>query len=56
MEEPNKSALVLPQQEASELLALFDQLRGEAIARDESADALSEPAARSHEPPTRVTN
>ncbi|MEA5125152.1 hypothetical protein, partial [Xanthomonas floridensis] len=29
MDEPNKSALVLLQQEATELLALFDQLRGD---------------------------
>lgn len=30
MEEPNKSALALLQHEASALLALFDQLRGDA--------------------------
>ncbi|CAD0319732.1 hypothetical protein [Xanthomonas hortorum] len=31
MEEPNKSALVLLLQEATELLQLFDRLRGDAL-------------------------
>ncbi len=41
MEEPNKSVLVLLQHEASELLALFDHLRGDDAARCATAHALA---------------
>ncbi|MBO9768559.1 hypothetical protein J7407_10600, partial [Xanthomonas phaseoli pv. dieffenbachiae] len=42
MEEPNKSALVLLQLEASALLALFDQLRGDAVPRCADAGGLAD--------------
>ncbi|MCC4611294.1 hypothetical protein LL963_04155 [Xanthomonas campestris pv. esculenti] len=55
MEEPNKSALVLLQQEATELLALFDQLRGEA-ALNTDANPCLQPRGTGAEPTVRVTN
>ncbi|RJS03353.1 hypothetical protein XnspCFBP7698_09090 [Xanthomonas sp. CFBP 7698] len=55
VEEPNKSALVLLQQEATELLALFDQLRGEA-ALDTDIEPCPLPRSTGAEPTVRVTN
>lgn len=57
MEEPNKSALALLQHEASALLALFDQLRGDAAPRA-TADDLAGALVRrdEHEHAARVTN
>ncbi|KHL54901.1 hypothetical protein OZ13_00245 [Xanthomonas cannabis pv. cannabis] len=47
--------LVLLQQEATELLALFDQLRGEA-ALNTDADPCLQPRGTGAEPTVRVTN
>ncbi|MCC4616926.1 hypothetical protein LL972_13130 [Xanthomonas campestris pv. asclepiadis] len=50
MQEPNKSALVLLQQEATELLALFDQLRGDvALAHDQVNVVAGLPAGRTEQ-------
>ncbi|UXA52707.1 hypothetical protein M0D45_19035 [Xanthomonas prunicola] len=54
MEEPNKSALVLLHHEASELLALFDQLRGDAPPADGLAGAVVRSA--EHDYAVNVTN
>ncbi|WP_338334513.1 MULTISPECIES: hypothetical protein [Xanthomonas] len=58
MEEPNKSALALLQHEASALLALFDQLRGDAAPRCAAADDRAGALVRRDEPEhaARVTN
>ncbi|WP_157935121.1 hypothetical protein [Xanthomonas prunicola] len=54
MEEPNKSALVLLHHEASELLALFDQLRGDASLPTPLPVPVS--VAAKHEYAVNVTN
>ncbi|CAD7718652.1 hypothetical protein LMG31884_28930 [Xanthomonas hydrangeae] len=41
MEEPNKSALVLLQQEATELLQLFHRLRGDALPAEASSPQIA---------------
>ncbi|MCE4360597.1 hypothetical protein LYZ92_20660 [Xanthomonas hortorum pv. taraxaci] len=41
IEEPNKSALVLLQQEATELLQLFDRLRGDALPVDANSPQIA---------------
>ncbi|WP_162604258.1 hypothetical protein [Xanthomonas dyei] len=57
MDEPNKSALVLLQQEATELLALFDQLRGDVgLAHACDRPLAGSIATTSDEPTACVTN
>ncbi|EGD11435.1 hypothetical protein [Xanthomonas vesicatoria] len=56
MDEPNKSALVLLQQEATELLALFDQLRGDLPTASRRDSATCASIAATAEPTTCVTN
>ncbi len=56
MDEPNKSALVLLQQEATELLALFDQLRGDVALAHACDRPLAGSIVTTSEPTARVTN
>ncbi|WP_372390973.1 hypothetical protein ACCQ05_13960 [Xanthomonas sp. NCPPB 3582] len=56
MDEPNKSALVLLQQEATELLALFDRLRGDKPAPLAHAGQRQGAATATNDPPTCVSN
>ncbi|WP_181106219.1 hypothetical protein [Xanthomonas arboricola] len=50
MQEPNRSALVLLQQEATELLALFDRLRGDAVpAQDQVGIVAAAPEDRTEQ-------
>ncbi|CAE6745027.1 hypothetical protein SE336_07880 [Xanthomonas arboricola] len=56
MQEPNKSALVLLQQEATELLALFDQLRGDAVPAHDAANVVATASAERTEQTVHVTN
>ncbi|MBB5862648.1 hypothetical protein [Xanthomonas sp. 3058] len=56
MEEPNKSAMVLLQQEATELRALFDQLRGNAsVPLDDQANTIAGAPPEFVEQTARVT-
>ncbi|MEB1610040.1 hypothetical protein FHT08_003131 [Xanthomonas campestris] len=56
MQEPNKSALALLQQEATELLALFDQLRGDAALPQDQANVAAVASAVRTEQTAHVTN
>lgn len=56
MQEPNKSALILLQQEATELLALFDQLRGDAAPAHEPVNVVADGPAGRTEQTARVSN
>ncbi|CAG2087947.1 hypothetical protein XCY_001542 [Xanthomonas arboricola pv. juglandis] len=56
MQEPNKSALVLLQQEATELLALFDQLRGDAVPAHDADNVVATTPAERTEQTVNVTN
>jgi hypothetical protein len=56
MQEPNKSALVLLQQEATELLALFDQLRGDATPSHDADNVVATASAERTEQTVHVTN
>ncbi|WP_157004313.1 hypothetical protein [Xanthomonas pisi] len=56
MDEPNKSALVLLQQEATELLALFDQLRGDLPSARARDGATCASIVTTSEPTDCVTN
>ncbi|WP_193725923.1 hypothetical protein [Xanthomonas arboricola] len=56
MQEPNKSALVLLQQEATELCALFDQVRGNAAPAHEPVDDVADVPAGRTEQTAHVSN
>ncbi|PPT22933.1 hypothetical protein XarCFBP6771_00510 [Xanthomonas arboricola] len=56
MQEPNKSALALLQQEATELLALFDQLRGDAVPAHDADSVVAAASAECTEQTAHVTN
>lgn len=56
MQEPNKSALLLLQQEATELLALFDQLRGDATPAHDADNIVATTPAERTEQTVHVTN
>ncbi|MCD0244697.1 hypothetical protein JWH11_01970 [Xanthomonas melonis] len=56
MNEPNKSALVLLRREATELLALFDQLRSEVLPPLPLAEQARDRSAGVADPTARVTN
>ncbi|MCC4600899.1 hypothetical protein JWH04_16550 [Xanthomonas melonis] len=56
MNEPNKSALVLLRREATELLALFDQLRGDVLLPLPLAEQAHDRNTGVADPTARVTN
>ncbi|CAG2087937.1 hypothetical protein XCY_001534 [Xanthomonas euroxanthea] len=56
MQEPNKSALILLKQEATELLALFDQLRGDAAPAHEPVNVVADGPAGRTEQTAHVSN
>lgn len=55
MEEPNKSALVLLQHEATELLVLFDRLRGDALLAEPNTPQVALASTRPAEQASHVT-
>ncbi|WP_226426585.1 hypothetical protein ACCQ14_07390 [Xanthomonas sp. NCPPB 2865] len=56
MQELNKSALALLQQEATELLALFDQLRGDAVPAHDADSVVATASTECTEQTAHVTN